>query len=214
MLRNFYKEIADIVSSSSSLVNRMQCLKSLMQASLLDHDFKLACIQRILASIDESRRDERLWSAPLFYYHPELKFSVRMIFWPEHYENNPHQHKTWSVTGVFYNHLNIKLYKLPVGSDKPEVTREISAVSGASGYLLPGCIHNITNPNASYSASLHIFNNIDVLKPEENAIWYPAPIKKPLANGLVNRALLICHEVASTIHARSETAYIHRGIYP
>lgn len=214
MLKKFYKEIETILLSAGPLSDRIKYLRILMQESLADNDFKLSCIQRVLASIDEDQRNGEVWSAPLFYYHPKLKFSVRMIFWPERYENNPHQHKTWSVTGVFYNHLNVKLYELPVGSDKPEVTREINALSGEAGYLLPGCIHNITNPNASYSASLHIFNNIDVLKPEENAIWYPAPRKRPLANGLVDRALSICHDVASTIRSRSETAHIHRGTYP
>jgi predicted metal-dependent enzyme (double-stranded beta helix superfamily) len=191
-MKKLYKLIESILLVDDPLISQLKLLRNLLVESLKSDEFRLNCIEALLSSIENWNDKEKLWNAPALFYHEQLKFSVRMIFWPAFYENNPHEHKTWSITGVFSNFLTINTYELLNSPSRLKKDRAIDAVAGEAGYLIPGCIHSVKNPTHELSGSIHIFNNIDILHPEENAIWYPAPRKYNLSNGLIERALTVC----------------------
>ena len=205
MMKSFYNAIEEILLRDLPLLFQTQQLRYLLRDHLALDEFKLACVEETLRSIQCFSDLNNAWNAPHFFYHPSLHFSFRMICWPAFYENNPHQHKTWSVTGIIHNQLEINTYTLLCENQRLRRDRTLSATSNDVGYLMPGCIHSVNNPSHELSASLHIFNNLDASNPEENAIWYPSPRKFNLANGLLERTLTVCLRIAS--HIRSERAF-------
>lgn len=191
-MKSFYQSVEQILFNDSTLEIQLRLLRDLLVDCLQSEDFRLNCINELLGTIENWNGEFKTWNAPAFFYHERLRFSVRMIFWPGFYENNPHEHKTWSVTGVFFNTLNISTYDLMSTQKSLKKNRTFSAKAGEVGYLIPGCIHSIKNSTSELSSSIHIFNNIDIAHPEENAIWYPAPRKENLMDGLLERALSAC----------------------
>lgn len=209
-LNKFYNKIEKILSDEGEVLHHLSLLRDLVKESLANDHFKLLCINEIISSIESSVQRNLDWNAPHLFYHEKLKFSVRIIFWPAFYDNNPHQHKTWSVTGVFHNFLNIYTYNLIHNPQRLKKEKSIIASSGDVGYLIPGCIHNVRNPSHEVSASFHIFNNIDIQNPEDNAIWYPSPRKFNLSNGIVERALDACLTIMENIKSEKIISLIDR----
>ena len=203
LLERFYSEIESILLTPLSLIEKLQQLRVMLADYLRKKQFELDCITRILQSIKEHAGDTP-WICPHIYYHEQLKFSVRLIFWPQFYENNPHEHKTWSVTGVLHNELTISTYQKIEDPFQLLMDKFLQAGAGQTGYLMPGCIHKIANPSHELSASIHIFNNLNVKNPEENAIWYPSPRRFNLTAGLIERTLSSCLNMLS--EHRSEEA--------
>lgn len=210
MLIQFCDSISSILECKIPLIEQLQKIKFLMQHALANPDFKLACVEQIVNSIENCGSDLNQWNAPPLFYHPNLHFSIRIIYWPGFYENNPHEHNTWSVTGILHNHLIISTYTLLTNPKRLKKERIIKAKTGEIGYLIPGCIHNILNPGNDFSASLHIFNNIEPYGIKENAIWYPSPKKYDLRQGLVARALTIGTLIASSIKSKKSLILLDR----
>lgn len=208
MLQRFYKSLDNILTLEQPLISQLQMLRDQLYKSLKVEEFRLECLEHVLKSIYNS---DESWNAPPIFYNDQLKFSVRIIFWPAFYENNPHQHKTWSVTGVFHNHLTINIYELLEDPARLKKQRSIAAEVGEVGYLIPGCIHSVNNVSHKLSASMHIFNNVlDASHPENNAIWYPSPRKYNLSNGLKDRALITCLAIASNMKTQKSFEIINQ----
>lgn len=166
-------------------------MRNHMQVALANESFVHECIQRSLATIENSNNKNQ-WISPPIYHNPEKRIAARLIPWPAFYCNNPHKHKTWGVTGVFYNKLDVFTYEI-LSKDpiKLKKKKNIAAVQHEAGYILPDCIHNIGNPSSETSISIHIFNNLpNIENSEENAIWYPAPSKDNLKEGFLSRTLI------------------------
>jgi predicted metal-dependent enzyme (double-stranded beta helix superfamily) len=197
MLIRFYNEIETILMKSNSLSEQLPLMRNLTRDFLLKDEFRLDCVEKVIGSIKHYHNLHEPWPEPSLFYHEKLKFSFRMITWPGFYENNPHQHKTWSVTGVIHNQLDVTTYTLLENLQRLKRERAITAFKGEAGYLMPGCIHRVSNPSHEISASIHLFNNKDVTNPEDNAIWYPAPRKFDFRPGLVERALTACLYIAA-----------------
>ncbi|MFZ3068354.1 MAG: hypothetical protein WA253_09420 [Gammaproteobacteria bacterium] len=200
MLNEFNEEIKSLLSTSSVLTEILPLLRNHFQQLLANNEFKLACIDEIISGIYLAKSERLEWVSPAIIECPELNYSIRVVYWPAFYENNPHKHKTWSVTGVFHNKLNVHTYALLEDPIRLKRERIIAANAGESGYLLPGCIHSVGNPSYEVSASIHIFNNLPGIEnSEDNAIWYPSPRKHNLANGLLERAFSVCLSMLSEI---------------
>ena len=206
MLKKFYSSIDTILESDQELSAKLHEMRNLLMSIIQENEFRLECIEDILDTMDQWQDQEKPWGAPPIFYHEKLKYSIRIIFWPAFYENNPHEHKTWGITGVFHNKLNINTYEMLTNPTRLKKERTITAQEGEVGYLLPGCIHNVNNISHELSASFHIFNNVaDINHPEDNAIWYPSPRRHNLSQGLLERALLVCLLVVSEIkHPKSQ----------
>src|SRR5258708_6296559 len=112
MLNRFRESIDKILTKNFELPELLTLLRDNLKRSVSMDDFRLSCIEQMLNSIYTSNNEGKPWSAPDLIKNNELNYSVRVIFWPMFYENNPHQHKTWSVTGIFHNDLNIHTYTL------------------------------------------------------------------------------------------------------
>jgi predicted metal-dependent enzyme (double-stranded beta helix superfamily) len=207
-MKKLYNTIETILLTDNPLLTQLKLLRDLLTESLRSDEFRINCIEELLNTIPKDM--DTPWSVPAFFYHEQLKYSVRMIFWPAFYENNPHEHKTWSVTGVFSNFLSISTYELLSDLKRLKRDRVFDAIAGQVGYLVPGCIHSVKNPTHELSGSIHIFNNIDYSNPEENAIWYPAPRKYNLTKGLVERALTVCLIVLRDIKQERTLKIIQR----
>lgn len=209
-LNHFYEIIEKILTENEDISKQVIQLRDLVKDSLSSNQFQYLCVSEILNSIENYSLNNMQWDAPYFFYHEQLKFSVRVIYWPPFYDNNPHQHKTWSVTGVFHNQLNVFTYTLLDNPKRLKKEKSIIASAGDVGYLLPGCIHNVSNPSHEISASFHIFNNLDINNPEENAIWYPSPRKYNLSKGLIQRALDVCSNIVGKIDSENSFDIIKR----
>jgi predicted metal-dependent enzyme (double-stranded beta helix superfamily) len=209
-MKEFYSSIENILLNNESLVSQLKLLRNLLIESLQSDEFRLNCLTALLNTIESSIAEEKSWDAPAIFYHEKLKFSVRLIFWPAFYENNPHEHKTWSLTGVFLNSLTVNTYDLLDNPTRLKRNRTFDAYTGEVGYLIPGCIHSVKNPSHELSGSIHIFNNVDISNPEDNAIWYPTPRKYNLSKGLIERALSVCLRSLSEINQIESFELIQR----
>lgn len=211
MLTIFSKSLTDILNQQNELQTSLQQMRSLLTSALSDDNFRLDCITHVLDSIESWGDTSSAWNAPAIIHHEDLIYSIRIVYWPAFYENNPHKHKTWGLTGVLHNQLDVNIYEFLDNPRRLRRERKISASSGEVGYLLPGCIHNINNPSHELSASIHIFNNLPGIEnPEENAVWYPAPRKHKLYLGLTERALTTCLAIASSITSQHSQKIIER----
>ncbi|SRR5579883_1404004 len=211
MLNLFYNSITEVLMTDDDILIKLKKLRDIVKLNLQDDNFRLNCVESVIDTLDDWTNPEKDWNSPAIFYHEKLKYSVRIIFWPAFIDNNPHEHKTWSVTGVLHNQLDINTYEMLENPKRLKKLRTISAKTGEVGYLAPGCIHNVCNTSHELSASLHIFNNISSIdKPEENAIWYPSPRKHNLINGSAERALLSCLSIASLIRNQKSLGLIER----
>lgn len=211
MLDLFYNSISEVLMTDAEILIKLKKLRDLVKLNIIDNNFRLSCVERVIDTMDCWVSQGKDWNSPPIFYHEELKYSVRIIFWPAFNDNNPHEHKTWSVTGILHNELDINIYEMLESPKRLKKLRTISANVGEVGYLVPGCIHNVCNSSHDLSASLHIFNNISSIdKPEENAIWYPSPRKHNLIKGATDRALLSCLSIASSIRNKKSLNIIDR----
>jgi predicted metal-dependent enzyme (double-stranded beta helix superfamily) len=211
MLKSFANSINDILRQNQELVSSLQQMRDHLRSSLLIDDFRLECIEHVLDSIDSWSDTVNPWNAPPILNHEEMIYSIRIVYWPAFYENNPHQHKTWGLTGVFHNNLDVNTYELLDNPKRLKKERNITALFGDVGYLVPGCIHNVNNPSDYLSASIHVFNNLPgIVNPEENAIWYPSPRRHNLSRGLIDRALTVCLASANSVQSLKARNIIDR----
>lgn len=211
MLCEFSKSLTDILNQKIEMQRSLQMMRDLLKDALSDDNFRLNCITHVLNSIDSWSDEINPWNAPPIISHENMIYSVRIVYWPAFYENNPHKHKTWGVTGVFHNQLDVNTYEFLDNPRRLKRERKITASSGDVGYLLPGCVHNVNNPSHELSSSIHVFNNLPGIEnSEENAIWYPAPRRHKLTLGLVDRALTTCLTVANSIKSKQAQEIIER----
>lgn len=200
MFQAFIKKIENELENSNDKAIFVPRMRDFMKTALADENFIDECVNLCLSSI-ETCHDKSQWICPPIYHNHEKRIAIRLIPWPAFYSNNPHRHKTWGVTGVFFNKLNIFTYELV--SENPvrlKKDRNIAALQYEAGYIMPDCIHSIGNPSGKTSLSIHIFNNLDEIKnSEDNAIWYPSPSKENLREGIITRALLAFSDCLSEL---------------
>lgn len=211
----FIESVNDCVRSRAKEEARVLALRALLADSLSQEEFVLSCLERVMQSMGSA-----VWHNPPLFSNADLDYSVRMIYWPSNYSNNPHQHRSWTVTGVFHNKLKITIYNLD-NSTESGLRAERSFVCGRGevGYINSPCIHSITNPSDSPSASLHIFSALlanaaseQVLEGNEDfqTIWYPSPVKGDIVKGVGRRALLAHIEILKRIHLPAAVTLLDR----
>ncbi|EKD71227.1 MAG: hypothetical protein ACD_46C00237G0006 [uncultured bacterium] len=191
MLDLFYKSIDTIVLRDVELLLKLRLLRDLLRHSLSHDSFRIGLVQAVLNTMFGAASQD-IWRAPPIFINKHLKYSIRVIFWPAFYDNHPHQHNTWSITGVLYNALTVNIYRL-VKQDRLKRERTIAAIAHDAGYLMPGAIHNISNRSHAISSSLHIFNHLDGTSQEKNeTTWLISSRHHDLSNGIFERACISC----------------------
>lgn len=178
--------------------DRVRAVRARLTEALSGDEFVLDCVQRVT---DGMETPLSRWRNPPIHEDRDLAFVVRMIYWPPRYENNPHRHETWTVTGVVLNRLRVATYRLeeeaPDGRLEEEKSLECS--EGQVGYILPPCIHSISNASDANAISIHLFSGSPAQRgpgeedhPAEpsDTVWYPAPRKGDIVRGAASRALM------------------------
>ncbi len=207
MLDVFFEQAINIVKSENRIDFLLKELRDFLRVYITDSEFRISCVNAIITSIEESKSQIVAWNNPSLLTCPEHNISIRMIYWPGYFDVNPHKHKTWGVTGVFQNKVEVNIFDLTENPLRLKKNSTISAEINDVGYLLPGCVHNIRNISHKISSTFHIFNNLPGIEnSEENAIWYPSPRKYNLSDGLTEISLFSCLDTLQSIHSdESET---------
>jgi hypothetical protein len=94
------------------------------------------------------------------YIDDDRHWRMVIFLWPASMANEPHQHNTWSVSGVMHNCLEVSLYEKNDHDGDLRLTRRFVAARGETGYLVPPCIHALGNPHKTApTVTLHVFND-------------------------------------------------------
>lgn len=214
----FINSVNHCLRSASHEQMRVLALRSLLSLSLSEEDFVLSCLDRAMSSMSPNPRS---WHNPALHSDVELDYSIRMIYWPPEYTNNPHQHNSWTVTGVLHNKINVTIY-LPdkTAESGLRIEKSFACGRGEVGYIYSPCIHSITNPANTPSVSLHIFSaflanaihndNLDG-GDSRQTIWYPSPLKGDIVKGIARRALTTHVEILKQIQRPESLALLDRA---
>lgn len=188
---DFARALDDAVCSAPDETTRVRAVRAVVLRALADEQLVLDLIERVMATMQRGVA----WVPPVLYQNERLDYAVRMIYWPPRYANHPHQHNSWTVTGVVCNELEVSLYQLdPVG--QPVTDRDIHCCVGEVGYIASPCIHSIANPTDRPSASLHVFSDVyGADHPDAGrsraTVWYPSDRCGDIATNAMQRALAV-----------------------
>jgi predicted metal-dependent enzyme (double-stranded beta helix superfamily) len=120
-------------------------------------------VERVINNAQRSI-DEGAGYQPL-YIDDSRHWRMLMFLWEPMSSNEPHQHNTWSVSGVMYNCLEVSLYARDEDSGALQLDLRFVAQSGETGYLVPPCIHSLGNPHATVpTVTLHVFNDSEIVE--------------------------------------------------
>jgi predicted metal-dependent enzyme (double-stranded beta helix superfamily) len=155
-LSQFAASLGALIRNSPSTDRLAPAARDLVRASLRDQDFVLDCIDAATSTIEPG---SARWANPPIVDDDELDYSVRLVYWPAGAANAPHRHTFWTVTGVLANVLTFTTYADSAGSgDELSGQAEFPGEEGEAGYIVPPCIHQVSNPSPRPSVSLHVFS--------------------------------------------------------
>lgn len=189
-----------VLNSDDSDHGRVLEIKDIVKSFMQDDGFIIGCIEKLIVGIKKDGASN--WKNPPIYIHPENLFSIRCIVWPGYYSNNPHKHNTWSVTAILGNKVNVNTYSWEndIENSTLLLDRRITGQASEVGYLLPGCIHKLSNPSSVPSLTMHVFNNVDKnTYGIGNAIWYPGPEKDNIFENLLPNTLHVFEGVLKNL---------------
>lgn len=193
--------IDPVLDGGHSDPDRVYAARLRLQEALSCTEFITDCVSRVLASFATSPRP---WKNPPLLERPGRGIQVRVIYWPPGYVNPPHEHRTWTLTGILHNRLQIRSLRHKVGDVLME--HSFDGWRGATGYLLPPCIHTVRNPTERPSASLHVFSyqpgsdatNVE-LDEAKGARWFQGSRRGEILKGAAKRALLTNVEILALL---------------
>jgi predicted metal-dependent enzyme (double-stranded beta helix superfamily) len=195
-------------AEAESVAALARSVRDALREHIGDQEFVLDCLERMLNApgfIDMRRR----WTNPPLHADMLLNYKFQVFFWVPGYVNAPHQHNTWSVTGVMHDQCSVFVYRradTEAGAE-PEfiIDRRLVAEAGEVGYLLPGCTHSVGNPGRSISCTFHVFSDSqDERDRPRDTIWYPKPGAKGPAMDPRYKAMFACAGMLGKIrHERS-----------
>lgn len=157
-LSSFAKDVADAMRRSADARAVTVQVKALLADALQDTRFVCDCLDVATSAIVLAARSST-WDNPPIVDDDESGFSVRLIYWPVGSRNSPHRHTCWTVTGVLSNELSFRTYAEPSAPEGPLIPeREFRGRAGDVGAIVPPCIHQVWNPSAAPSISVHVFS--------------------------------------------------------
>ncbi|HEX3761193.1 MAG TPA: hypothetical protein VHW23_21005 [Kofleriaceae bacterium] len=141
--------------------DNVRTIQRALSAGLADEEFCLDCIELELAAIAGQRAVGR--RAPMFRM-PDRPLRFEMFYWWPGRVAAAHEHTRWTVTAVFFNHLQVTTYDWDVAFRDRRLERKnvFVAPQGQAGHIYDRCIHNPANRTHRDSMSIHIFNVSDV----------------------------------------------------
>jgi predicted metal-dependent enzyme (double-stranded beta helix superfamily) len=156
-LAEFSSRLAHAVATGEDQSASVRHVRDILANALADSEFSIDCAEASIKTIAASANS--VWTNPPLIENESQEYSVRLMYWPPKFSNSPHEHTFWTVTGVFSNALTFSTYRRR-STDTPqlELEKEIRAVRGEVGYILPPCIHRVANESSLPSISFHIFS--------------------------------------------------------
>ncbi|MBE0420546.1 hypothetical protein EI165_10480 [Pseudoalteromonas nigrifaciens] len=173
------KSVTAILSSDLGIREKASEIRLLVQEMLTDTSFLMSCIDQAISNFEQY---PNLRPHPPLFISMEHQFAVHLIYWPAGHKNSPHMHSTWGTTGVFFNEIVIETFNTAGNSENPELTidNRFDAKRGEAGYLLPLCVHRVSNETNQPSASLHLFGTDDKNEPAQSStVWYGDNVGMP-----------------------------------
>ncbi len=144
-----------------------------VRVGLSHESFALDCMELELSAMASRRGPLDL--AP-FFVVPEWNVQMAFAYWAPGREIGAHQHRSWSVTGVFHNELEIISYDVEAAEAQRllQKKRIYRAHRGLVGAIHEGGIHAPRNPTPRWSMSLH------VSAPEPPPSWDARALRSPV----------------------------------
>jgi predicted metal-dependent enzyme (double-stranded beta helix superfamily) len=166
-----------------------------VREALADDDFIATCWRRTIACM----RSDPLWYRRALIESYDPLVNVHLIFWPPEFRNNPHRHNTWSVTGVVHNAVSVRTFHF-LGDEASTFVQDrcLGGKTGEVGYLLPSCIHSVSNETELEACTLHVFGGEDDNGVVDNhTIWYPSRGNGEISRGARARAIRVMTQWAA-----------------
>ncbi|MEQ1977102.1 hypothetical protein [Xenorhabdus sp. SGI240] len=167
-LIDFTKKINHEITSAQSVPDMINNIRSIVSIAIVNEFFLNDCVNEL---IENTKNIINLNESKPLYIDYKNKWRMNIFLWNPKSENQPHQHNTWSVSGVMHNKIKIKIFEKV--NKEITINKELIASEGKTGYLIPPCIHTLGNPDLSeYSVTLHIFCDSD-MRTDKNGdtIW-------------------------------------------
>jgi hypothetical protein len=140
--------------------DNVRTVQNALSAALADEEFYLDCVELEVDAI--LRRTPEFPRQPLHRFR-DLPLQFHMFYWHPGRVAPPHEHTAWTVTAVFYNALEVTTYDWEVAYRERRLERKnvFTAEQGRVGHIFERCIHHPANITNTVSTSIHIFNECD-----------------------------------------------------
>ncbi|KAA1177323.1 hypothetical protein [Photorhabdus heterorhabditis] len=209
LINSFVNLINHEIINKNSIENMITMLRKITSRAVKNDEFIESCINKILNNVEKYNKTSTY--LPI-YIDENNKWRMNLFLWNPKSENQPHLHNTWSVSGIVYNKMFIKIYKND--DHKLIVSHHIYAQEGDTGYLIPPCIHALGNPDENnYSITLHIFSDSEQ-KNDRNGdtVWLGDNDPRDGINhyALSIRGLIICNLLIDRIKNTSKFSILER----
>jgi hypothetical protein len=142
----------------------VRAVQSAVGAGLATEEFSLDCIELELdAALGARQRPGAPANIRPFHGIPDRGIFFRLFYWPPGKDAPPHEHTSWTVTGVFHRALTVTTYdwETAVKERRLQPKNVFQAERGRVGHIYEPCIHRPSNPTDRLAVSLHIFNSND-----------------------------------------------------
>jgi predicted metal-dependent enzyme (double-stranded beta helix superfamily) len=206
---SFATAVENLIRTSTDERGCVLAVRAALTEALRSESFVLDCVDRVTSAIGAQGS---AWRNIPIYTDRHLDYSIRVIYWPARYQNSPHEHLSWTVTGVVHNRFEVNLYRRegPPGASRLIIDRTILGAPGEVGYIIPPCIHSFANPTDSRSVSVHVFNGLSTHdeigekndQTTSHAVWYSSPEKHAIIRGMRRHALLSHVEILSHMSSK------------
>jgi hypothetical protein len=155
-LDRYIAQVFEIIESNRGhALETAKAVRGLTQRALASPEFIFGCAERIVTSMENSRRP---WRNPPLWQSAEPPLQLRVFYWPPGQTSDPHFHGQWTTTGVLHNEVFVETFDSDQDAEANRAAKSFSAKVGEVGYLMPPCIHRVSNPSNSLSATLHVFS--------------------------------------------------------
>jgi predicted metal-dependent enzyme (double-stranded beta helix superfamily) len=203
-LSTFIHRVNAALDARGSDDARTHVIRGILAERLLQSRFVSACVAAVLEQVEESGR----WANAPIHRDDARAYIVRMLYWPAGYENVPHEHLTWTVSGVLHGGLNVFLWQRGSASDnRLALKRTLEVRSGEVGCLVPPCIHSFENAGNETSVSIHVIATgrgreptLSAGPPRETHVeWLGTEERAVLAHRRLQRMLLANISIVSAL---------------
>ncbi|MBJ9739618.1 hypothetical protein I5523_08180 [Acinetobacter oleivorans] len=183
--------INNTIKSSKDISELVSLVRETVAEAVVDQVFIRECVDYTLRNVDNFMITGNY--SPL-YVDSKNNWRMALFLWNPKSENEPHQHNTWSVSGVVHNQLEVKLFDKKDGNVIEKSV--LHAQEGQTGYLIPPCIHALRNPSEkNFTVTLHVFCDSELIEQRNyDTIWFGEndPRINPNPKSRVVRDLMSC----------------------